>query len=98
MNVLSPCLEKVGVNLRVNSWEELVEWFDDQRWQSKALMKSVCFIINVVVYEVWKNRNNKIFKGSFVEDDHLVKYIYRTLKIKIDLNKHKKLWSNLSLG
>lgn len=75
----------LGRRARVSSWDELVLWFDSQRWKSIAEKTAVSFVINAVVYEVWRNRNDAVFRGSCLDSAQVISLVDRLLRLKIDL-------------
>lgn len=95
MQVLKKCLELWGHRSNFQSWEHTLTWFAQQKWRCKAEKWTVALIINASVYEVWINRNAKIFGKQYFNEDALKRKVIKTAALKIELlhQKKKNFWN-----
>ncbi|KAL9672276.1 hypothetical protein QQ045_028526 [Rhodiola kirilowii] len=92
MLVLRPLLQKLHLN---GNWEDLIQWSETMSWRDKAQKELAFFIINATVFEVWRNRNNTIFRGDKLDPLSIQTRIWRMLQMKIETIKNKKKWISI---
>ncbi|KAL9683279.1 hypothetical protein QQ045_015099 [Rhodiola kirilowii] len=64
---ISEFMEFIGVLVQWSSWMDVYLWFNSFTWPSKGLKDVAAFLINLTIYEGWRNRNSSLKKGIYGE-------------------------------
>ncbi|CAM8940812.1 unnamed protein product [Rhodiola kirilowii] len=58
---------------------DVAQRFNNKSWSSKTPMGIPAFLINLAIYEMWRNRNSKLFRSNAMDKINLHRFIEKAL-------------------
>lgn len=87
-------LQKLSLTtLSFDSWAHLLTWPASAPNQSMRTLRSIA--VQTIVYNIWTERNNRIFKNKMLTTSDLFKIVDRTVRNTISARRTRKHFKNL---